>query len=72
MVLVPHQVRTTDRPIVSISLAATPTLTVSIGRFSVKTWVMNYEMIRTKMHEEPDWLELTAGAEVAKKMRPPR
>jgi hypothetical protein len=38
LVLVPHQVRKTDRPIVSKILAAALTPTVSKGLFSVKSW----------------------------------
>jgi hypothetical protein len=42
LVLVPHQVRNTDRPTVSTSLAAMPTPMVSRGRFSLKIWMRNY------------------------------
>jgi hypothetical protein len=40
LVLVPHQVRNTDKPTVSNSLATTLTPTVSRGRLSWKTWAM--------------------------------
>jgi hypothetical protein len=42
LVLVPHQVRNTDRPTVSTSLAATLTPTVSRGLLSLKIWTRNY------------------------------
>ncbi len=41
MVRVPHQVKNTDRPIVSNSLAKTLTPTVSRARFSTNSWLKN-------------------------------
>jgi hypothetical protein len=40
LVRVPHQVRKTDRPTVSKTLARTLTPTVSMGRFSTRIWEM--------------------------------
>lgn len=76
-VRVPHQVRKVASPMVSKALATAEIPTVSRARFSWNTWTMNWsdnmlagghtrEMVRAGRGE------LTVGAEVARKIRPPR
>lgn len=76
-VRVPHQVRKVASPMVSKALATTEIPTVSRARFSWNTWAMNCEDIlaRSSFSEDSKGREgggLTVGAEVARKMRPPR
>jgi hypothetical protein len=73
LVRVPHQVRKRERPTVSKTRATRPTATVSNGLFSVKIWAMNYRIISWFCSETNPWyLNLTDGAEEAKKTSEPR
>lgn len=75
LVRVPHQVKMTDRPTVSNSLARTLTPTCSSARFSTNSWLKNYShFISTKFVRIS--LKVTGGhtvgALVAAKIKPPR
>ena len=71
LVRVPHQVRKTDRPTVSKTLARTLTPTVSMGRFSTKTWEMYWGVMLASCRARRRFqdISLTPGAAVAAKMK---
>lgn len=75
LVRVPHQVRNTERPTVSRTLARTLTPTVSKGRFSMRISLKNWgRMVSVLAHSKCDVVEgkHTVGALLAMKIRAPR